>query len=185
MGLGFIISRRARGRAAFALIAGLSWLPLLVGATDTSERAFGNWTSKCEDSHDGKEGGCFIFQNLVLREGGQRVLQVAIGYVPNSTEPIALVSLPLGISLPPGVSIEIASADTMRFAVERCEPNGCRAGLKLKQDFIDALSHVEHMTVKFHDAERRPIEVPISLKGLARGLIELKKSNQARQKPEH
>ncbi len=176
--------KKRRGFGVWRACALLSLVcyALAVRAANPTEQSFGNWTSKCEDSQGGKEGGCFIFQNLVLREGGQRVLQVAIGYVPNSTEPVALVSLPLGISLPPGVSLEMATVDTLRFPVERCEPNGCRAGLKLKADFMDALSHVEQMTVKFHDAERRPIEVPISLKGLARGLVALKKNNQARQK---
>jgi invasion protein IalB len=71
--------------------------------------------------------------------------------------------------------------DPMRFPVERCEPNGCRAGTKLEQEFMNALSHTDHMTVKFHDAQRRPIEVPVSLKGLADGLAELKKTNPAVQ----
>lgn len=134
------------------------------------EANYGSWTAKCEQPHDNKEGGCFIFQNLVLREGGQRVLQVAIGYVPNTTEPIALISLPLGISLPPGVSIELPDDEPIRFPVERCEPNGCRAGLKLKPEFLAGLKRAENLTVRFHDAERRPIEVPLSLSGFAAGL---------------
>ncbi len=109
----------------------------------------------------------------MLREGGQRVLQIAIGYVPNSKEPIALLSLPLGISLPPGVSIEIKPQAPLRFPVERCEPTGCRAGLKLKRAFVNELAKSEQMTVRFHDAQRLPIEVPLSLKGLAEGLEDL------------
>jgi invasion protein IalB len=140
---------------------------------------YGNWTAKCEEPHEDKEGGCFIFQNLVLREGGQRVLQVAIGYVPKTTEPIALISLPLGISLPPGVSIELAKGQPTRFPVERCEPNGCRAGLKLKKDFLEALKHAKTLTVRFHDAQRQPIEVPLSLAGFAAGLEALKQKSAA------
>ena len=148
-----------------------------VYAKDTAN--YGNWTAKCEEPHEDKEGGCFIFQNLVLREGGQRVLQVAIGYVPKTTDPIALISLPLGISLPPGVSIELADGRPTRFPVERCEPNGCRAGLKLKQDFLEALKHADTLTVRFHDAQRHPIEVPLSLAGFAAGLEALKQKAAA------
>jgi invasion protein IalB len=144
-------------------------------------QTYGNWTAKCEAPKDGIEGGCFIFQNLVLREGGQRVLQVAVGYVPNSQEPIALLSLPLGISLPPGVSIEIKADAPLRFPVERCEPNGCRAGLKLQREFLEQLAHADQMTVRFHDAQRQPIEVPLSLKGLADGLQAL--ASQTAPKP--
>jgi invasion protein IalB len=146
-------------------------------ASALEQSNYGNWTAKCEQAHEDKEGGCFIFQNLVLREGGQRVLQVAIGYVPNTTEPIALLSLPLGISLPPGISIELPDGKPIRFPVERCEPNGCRAGLKIKPDFLDALLHAEKLTVRFHDAQRQPIEVPLSLSGFANGLEALRKES--------
>lgn len=132
--------------------------------------AFGSWTSKCEETQGDKQGGCFIFQNLVLREGGQRVLQVAVGFVPDSAEPIALLSLPLGISLPPGVSIRIADGEPTRFPVERCEPNGCRAGLKLSATLLDDLARNSQLTVTFYDAQRRPIEVPLSLDGFSAGL---------------
>lgn len=139
------------------------------------ETNFGSWTAKCEPPHDDKQGGCFIFQNLVLREGGQRVLQIAIGFVPDTRDPIALLSLPLGISLPPGVSIELPTGEPMHFPVERCEPNGCRAGLKIGRDFLQALLGADTMTVRFHDGRRQPIEVPLSLNGFSDGLDALRR----------
>lgn len=135
---------------------------------------FGNWTAKCEESKGQVQGGCFIFQNLVLREGGQRVLQFAVGYVATTDAPIALLSLPLGISLPPGVTIRIGNAEPTRVIVERCEPNGCRAGLKLTAELLAQLKAGTQLTVTFHDAERRPIEVPLSLDGFEAGLTSLK-----------
>lgn len=142
-------------------------------AAEESEK-YGNWTAKCEASKGKVQGGCFIFQNLVLREGGQRVLQFAVGYVATTEAPIALLSLPLGISLPPGVSIRIGDAQPTRVLVERCEPNGCRAGLKLSEDLLTQLREGTQLTVTFHDAERRPIEVPLSLDGFEAGLTALK-----------
>lgn len=142
-------------------------------AADEAEK-YGNWTAKCEDSKGKVQGGCFIFQNLVLREGGQRVLQFAVGYVATTEAPIALLSLPLGISLPPGVTIRIGDAQPTRVIVERCEPNGCRAGLKLNDALLTQLKRGTQLTVTFHDAERRPIEVPLSLDGFEAGLDALK-----------
>lgn len=162
----------------------LSWLASVLLATSvclTTPRAaaeestkYGNWTAKCEASKGKVQGGCFIFQNLVLREGGQRVLQFAVGYVATTEAPIALLSLPLGISLPPGVSIRIGDAQPTRVLVERCEPNGCRAGLKLSEELLKQLREGTQLTVTFHDAERRPIEVPLSLDGFEAGLTALK-----------
>ncbi|MBI2799749.1 MAG: invasion associated locus B family protein [Gammaproteobacteria bacterium] len=154
--------------AATCLVGVVSGLPTVASAADAE--TYGNWTAKCEAAHDGKEGGCFLLQNLVLRDGGQRVLQVAVGYVPNASEPIALLSLPLGISLPPGVSLRVSDHEPVQIPVERCEPNGCRAGLKLKDDLLRALRDSTQITVVFHDAQRHPIEVPVKLEGFAKGL---------------
>jgi len=166
-------SRRPPLRHAIALACALSASLARPSAAQEAEK-FGNWTAKCEESHGKVEGGCFIFQNLVLREGGQRVLQFAVGYVASSDEPIALLSLPLGISLPPGVSIRIGDGAPTRVLVERCEPNGCRAGLKLKPALLRELMAGTQLTVTFHDAERRPIDVPLSLEGFSAGLESLK-----------
>ena len=105
------------------------------------------------------------------------MLQFAVGYVATSEAPIALLSLPLGISLPPGVSIRIGDAQPTRVLVERCEPNGCRAGLKLSEDLLTQLREGTQLTVTFHDAERRPIEVPLSLDGFEAGLTALKQKS--------
>ncbi|MCC7121663.1 MAG: invasion associated locus B family protein [Gammaproteobacteria bacterium] len=158
--------------ALLAVVVGLACGPSCVTAQETEK--YGNWTAKCEESRGKVQGGCFIFQNLVLREGGQRVLQFAVGYVAATDAPIALLSLPLGISLPPGVSIRIGDAQPTRVIVERCEPNGCRAGLKLDDALLTQLRHGTQLTVTFHDAERRPIEVPLSLDGFEAGLDALK-----------
>lgn len=167
--------RPPRGPASRICIALLLALGLTgsLRAADETEK-YGNWTAKCEESKGKVQGGCFIFQNLVLREGGQRVLQFAVGYVATTDAPIALLSLPLGISLPPGVTIRIGDAQPTRVIVERCEPNGCRAGLKLNDALLTQLKRGTQLTVTFHDAERRPIEVPLSLDGFEAGLEALK-----------
>ncbi len=159
-------------RTLLTTVIGLTLLADGVAAQEAGK--FGNWTAKCEESRGKVQGGCFIFQNLVLREGGQRVLQFAVGYVANTDAPIALLSLPLGISLPPGVSIRIGDAQPTRVIVERCEPNGCRAGLKLSDELLSQLRQGAQLTVTFHDAERRPIEVPLSLDGFEAGLEAIK-----------
>ena len=99
--------------------------------------------------------GCFIIQNLVLREGGQRVLQLAIGFVKATPEPIALLSLPLGISLPPGAEIQVGEGPPTRVAIERCELNGCRAGLKLGAELLNEVRSGKQISVRISRRETR------------------------------
>jgi invasion protein IalB len=146
-------------------------------AEPTDGESYGNWTINCESEAQGSREGCFVIQNLVLRDGGQRVLQIAIGYVVETPDPIALLSLPLGISLPPGAEIQVDSHASHRIAIERCEPNGCRAGLKLEPSILSNLLAGKQISIKFYDAKRQPIEVPLSLDGFEQGLASLSPSN--------
>lgn len=165
---------------AFALVlACAGWSTFAADTAGSAEpKRFGSWIAKCEAPQEGQQGGCFILQELVLRQGGQRVLQMAIGYVPGDPSPIAALSLPLGMSLPAGVVMEVPGASAMHFPVERCEPSGCRAGARLEPGFLDALRKAETMTVRFNDAKREPIEVAVSLKGFSAGLAALKDAHQ-------
>ena len=147
--------------------------PFSVAAGPIDGDAFGNWRVSCEIEAQGGRKGCFIIQNLVLREGGQRVLQFAIGYVTESPDPVALLSLPLGISLPPGAEIQIDDHPPKRVSIERCEPNGCRAGLLLVSEILQMMRTGKQLSIKFYDAKRQPIEVPLSLDGFEAGLAAL------------
>lgn len=128
-----------------------------------------NWTVRCEKS-DGRES-CFIFQNLVLQEGGNSILHVAVGYLPGKKDvPVILVSMPLGISLPPGAAIKIDEHDAVKFAIERCETSGCRGGFKLDNEMLSRFKKGNTATVTFHDGHRQPIEMPLSLIGFSAGI---------------
>ena len=138
-------------------------------------QVFGHWTMHCEISEkETRQTQCTIFQNVVLRKGGQRVLHLAIGYIPNQEMPVALVTLPLGISLPPGASIQVDKNEPVSFPIERCEVSGCRGGIKLSPQIVTRFKEGRRAYVIFHDQSREPIKVAVSLKGFAEGLEALR-----------
>ena len=142
---------------------------LFTGATSRSEdtqQVFGSWTLRCSPISDSKTE-CMMFQNLVLKTGGQPVLQFGIGIAPDDGLPTVLVSLPLGIALPPGITIKIDDGAPATFPVERCEPDGCRAGMKLRDGTVKQLSQGRQLHVTFHDGARKPINVSLALDGFA------------------
>jgi invasion protein IalB len=163
-------ARRGVWCRVFCLIA----LVAFGAAADPEVRqVFGQWSLRCEESKRGQER-CSIVQDVVTRASGQRVVRAAIGLVPGSLEPIALFTLPLGISLPAGVSLQIGGGEPVRFPIERCEVQGCRGGLKLGAALVDALKQAQDAELIFHDAQRQPIRVALSLEGFARALEALR-----------
>jgi invasion protein IalB len=145
------------------------------GAADPkSGQVFDHWTVRCEQPRGHEREQCVLFQNVVLRDSGQPVVHISVGYLPNSDFPIAILTLPLGISLPPGAGIQVDANEPVTFPIEHCEPRGCRAGFKISTTLLAELKAAETAQVSFHDGDRQPVHVTLSLKGFARGIESLR-----------
>lgn len=154
------MSRKLR---LFLIFAAL-WVAADAAAEDT-QQVFGSWTLRCATPLGNAKPECMMFQNLVQKTGGQPVLQFGIGIPPADSVPTVLVSLPLGIALPPGITIQIDGGAPATFPVERCEPDGCRAGMKLREATVQQLSNGHQLHVTFYDGARKPLKVSLSLEG--------------------
>ncbi len=166
------------GMALIGLLISLLMAPTLATAQEKTvpeAKRFQDWMLRCEQPPSGGAEQCFVFQNLVLREGKGRVLLFAVTYPPKREEPVAILTLPLGISLPPGVSMQIAEDEPLRLAVEHCIPGGCRVVLPVAKKLLDQFKAEAQLQVTFHDARRRPVKLSVSLKGFTAALKELKK----------
>ncbi len=155
------------------------WLGLTLHAAIASAttESFEHWSLECHDPAPGRSA-CSLFQNVVLppEQGGGRVMRVTIGLIDGDPFPVALFVLPLGISLPPGVELEVEGLDPVRFPVERCEPSGCGGGLRLDTELLDTLGSAESARVRFRDSSRQPVELALSLRGFGPGIEALRAS---------
>lgn len=136
-------------------------------------QTFRNWTARCEPAPGTTLERCFIFQNLVLKESGQRLVHMAVGYLAANAQPAAVITLPLGISLPPGAAISVDGGEAVDIVIERCDSNGCVGALVLDQHLIAALKRGREARISFHDGSRRRIAVPVSLLGFTAGFDSL------------
>lgn len=171
------------------MMRGLHILPLVwlatmsfpVQAEETRREEFGDWGFVCTQpaAAEAKEN-CNLFQAAVLSnetaEQGQRVLLTRVGYVEGNENPLLLVTAPLGILLPPGITVEVAGHDTIRLPVQRCDGGGCLAYVVMEQPFIEAFRKAAAATVTFYDAQRQAAEIPLSLKGFTAGMKALEQS---------
>ena len=136
-------------------------------------QAFKDWTARCETPPGSQLERCYIFQNIVLKESQQRVLHMAVGYLAANGQPAVVLTLPLGISLPPGVTISVDDGAAHPVVVERCDPSGCIGAFALDPAMIAALEKGRQARVDFYDGTRRKISVPVSLLGFTAGFATL------------
>jgi len=146
---------------------------LLAAATDA--QTFKDWRVRCEKPEGADEERCFLFQNVMLKKGKQQLLNIAVGYLQNMEHPVAVLTLPLGISLPPGVEFKVDGGEPMPLQVEHCLDRGCRVLLGLDDKLLAILKAGSQAQVTFYDGARRPIGVPVSLMGFTAGFNALTK----------
>jgi invasion protein IalB len=157
--------------AILTLLAAL-WLASARAAPEPGT-TFKDWIVGCESLPEGGEPVCHIYQTLSLKEQEQQILHVAVGYLPGSDKALAVFTMPLGIALPPGVQLQVDEAKPLRFPVEYCDPNGCRAGIGLDDKLLAQFRKGLSAKVTFADRQHRGITVPVSLSGFTAGFAAL------------
>ncbi|HEX7031015.1 MAG TPA: invasion associated locus B family protein [Gammaproteobacteria bacterium] len=158
----------------------LAALTVQAQAAETRRENFGDWGFICSTPNGQEDANesCNLFQTALLNneesEGpGQRVLLTRVGYLDGNENPVLLVTAPLGILLPMGITVEVEGHDTIRIPVQRCDAGGCLAYVVMEQPFIDAFRKGIQAKVTFYDAQRRGVTIPLSLKGFTDGMEEL------------
>lgn len=139
---------------------------------------FKDWIKECETVKDpeGKEIKlCQISQTLTNTEINQPVLKVAVGYVPGKKEAVMVITLPLGVILPPGVQLEVGEGKAARVPINTCLPSGCQAGVQLDKEFTTRLKKGKQLAVTFVTPAGKPVKAPISLSGFTAGLDSMEK----------
>jgi len=131
-----------------------------------------DWQMACEHSDRGQQV-CHIAQRLSLKDSGKTVLIVQVGYLPGGTQPVALLQVPLGVSLPPGLMLQVDTGKIYRWPYESCDTTGCAVTVSLGDELVQALRVGKTAYVIMAERNRQGLRVPVSLLGFNAGLAAL------------
>lgn len=156
--------------ATLSVVAGLSLgIPAQAQALKAGEK-FGDWTVGCEKPQgEATAERCFIFQNVVVRENRQQVLLIAVGLHGDEKQPATILTVPLGVYLPAGLTLAVPGAKPIRIVIETCTTKGCRGATALDEQVLDSMRQGDRAQVSLMDVRRRQINLPVSLKGFTKG----------------
>ncbi len=158
------------------LLAGFMLYMLAAGsaaAQNPHGKSFGDWRIRC-NSATGAPSQCQMLQNVVVKETGRPVLQSVVGYIDGSTNPVGVLVLPLGIYLPPGLTLQIDKGQIYEMAIEICGKKGCRVRFSIDSTLLGTLKGGSVAEISFHTGTQKPLTVPLSLKGFTAALGELR-----------
>ncbi len=127
----------------------------------------GNWASHCTVN---APVSCYIVHNVTLGDNPKPVLIMAIGRpVNNGTDLTSLIlTLPLGVRLPEGFSLEVGPSLRRKQQFERCIVSGCQAEIQVDTQLLQQFKSQNEGRVVFFDAVKKPIAIPFSLKGFTK-----------------
>jgi len=132
-----------------------------------------DWVVRCQPPPEQEFGAgelCEMYQQVTHEESGQSVMEVVIGYPEGQDQPVALFNLPLGMRLPPGVQLQVDDNEAIRFPVQLCIRNGCRADVRLAPELVAQMRAGAQATITIADPQGRGVQLPVSLLGFTAAL---------------
>jgi invasion protein IalB len=138
--------------------------------------ASADWSSACEAgrcrlSNSISQPDGHVIASLTIQPapvaGWLRLEQEAAAKDKQRTDPVGVVSLPLGIYLPAGVQIVVDDKTSVPAELIDCDKaEGCRAGFIVSSAVLRAFRHGHNLDLTIVDAKaRRQLKLRLSLKG--------------------
>lgn len=110
-----------------------------------------------------------MFQRQVL-DNGRTLLLMTVRNTADNPDPMAMLQLPLGVLLQPGVSISVDDGEPRELSYTLCNNDGCLAVFPLDDGMKEALVKGITARVVLITADRREIAVDVSLSGFSAAL---------------
>jgi invasion protein IalB len=160
-----------------AIILGvLLLLPISISsaiAQNPHAKIFGDWRIRC-NTPTGAPADCTMFQNVVVKGSGQPVLQAVFGYMDGAKTPVGVFVTPLGIYLPPGLTLQIDEGQVYEMNFEICGRSGCRVRFSVDENLLKTFKVGNTAKIVFQSGVQKPVEIPLSLKGFTAALKQVR-----------
>lgn len=133
-----------------------------------------DWTLRCGPNQQTQTEVCYMVQGITSKETGRGVLQLAIGKFGPEKRDLALITLPLGVRLPPGIALEVTGNERRKLPFERCLRNGCQAQLLIDDAVLSEFKAGVDGRILFYDLNGKPGALPFSLQGFTAAFAGIK-----------
>jgi len=136
---------------------------------DADVSRFEDWAIQCQQPEGADSEVCVMFQRQVL-EDGRTLLLMTVREAPNQPQPVAMLQVPLGVLLQPGLSITVDDGEPLELGYSICNNNGCIASFPLRDRIREALKRGINADVVVATANGQEIVISVSLKGFTAAL---------------
>lgn len=132
-----------------------------------------SWATRCISSARSEPVDCSISQRAVTQQG-QLVGAVTIRMPRGDGNAQMIVTAPLGLYIPAGVSYNIDGAASQPLQLRTCERGGCIADIALSADVLGAMRNGQKLNIVFQNGPQRVVTLPMSLIGFTAAIDKAK-----------
>lgn len=141
----------------------------------TKDQAYKDWRLVCFEITGEKR--CSIIQNLVTTQDNKTssIMTISVGYVKDDGGKYFMnLLVPLGVFLPNGVHLKVATTDIKNIPYLQCARAGCTTEFGLEEKFIESVKSASSGTFGIAVSPAQAIDIPFSLNGFGTALTALK-----------
>jgi invasion protein IalB len=132
------------------------------------------WAARCSSTSRDAPLECAIEQTAILSKTGQLLVLVNIRVPSDTHAPVAMVQLPLGLSLPSGAKFQVDDGKVTDLQIQTCENRGCYAGTPISSDLLAALKSGKQLKLSFQNLAKETITIPLPLADFAAAYDKIK-----------
>ncbi len=139
-------------------------------SAETETQQFEDWTLWCRPASETQPRTCRMRQQLVAKEDSKLVVRFMVGRFGPEKILGAVIFVPIGVRLPPGLGIQVDKRSLRTYPFQICGPKSCQPRAILEDDLLKDLKAGLTGHVKFQNAAGQVLVVPVSLKGFSAAL---------------
>lgn len=133
---------------------------------------FEDWSKTCETIQG--EELCHIYQTITSRENNQQILHATLGYLSGHPDIVMVLTVPLGVSLPHGLKLQIDQTESVHYQYLFCHDAGCVVRFSITDSYFQALKRGKELRVSMVDLNSQNVlTASMSLMGISAGLQSL------------
>jgi invasion protein IalB len=116
----------------------LAQAPAAQAPAKPEQATFDTWQVRCFPVQS--PSPCDMFQEVANQQRTQRILAFSIAYVPSMDRYAMQLTVPLGIAIPPGLTIQTDSYTSPSLHYRRCDREGCYVETGVDKGAIEAIA---------------------------------------------
>jgi invasion protein IalB len=124
------------------------------------------WGSRCLSDSRADALVCTVTERIRSKDSNQVFgsLTVQLG---GDGKPLLIASLPLGLSIPGGVSFDVDGASKDNLPLQTCDRSGCFASAPVSPALLTAMQKGTTFAVTFQSLSKQPVTLQFTLAGFA------------------